>query len=298
MSAPSNPNGPTRDDDEVALAVVVPCHDVGGTLAQQLERLVDERWDRPWALLVVDNVSTDDTASVAARYEGRGVRVVSATERAGVAYARNVGARALRARAVAFCDGDDVIAPGWVAAMGDALDRHELVGGRLETRSLNPPWLAGARPVPGGDGLGRFAETPFASGCTCGIRTDLLQRLGGFDEGFDGLEDIELSLRAAAAGVEAQLAPGALIAYRLRSSARDVWRQATFYGRGHPLLILRARELGLSSPSRLRGLRSWAWLVLHLPGLLTRQGRCAWIWVLGFRLGVLRRALELRSLFV
>lgn len=291
--------GPSNDlDAPVHLAVVLPCRDVADTLPEQLDRLVDERWTRPWCIVVVDNGSTDGTAEVARRYADRGVRLVTATSGAGVGYARNAGARAVSSAAIAFCDGDDIVHRGWVAAMGDALERDELVGGRVDTTSLNEPWLARSRPMASSDGLARFAETPFAPGCSCGVRRDLYDRLGGFDESFQGLEDVELSLRARALGVQARLAPGAVVAYRLRADPRLLWRQATFYGRGHPLLIRRASELGLPAPSRLRGLRSWAWLLLHLPSARSRAGRYALLWVLAFRVGVLRTALRLRRPYV
>lgn len=290
---PSSTLGTAKD-----LAVIVPCHNAASTLAQQLDRLVEERWTRPWCIVVVDNGSTDETREVATRYSDRGVAVVTANDGRGVGYARNAGARAVNATAVAFCDGDDVIAPGWVAAIGDALDEHALVGGRIETGSLNEPWLAGSRPMASKGRLAQFAGTAFAPGGNCGIRSDLYHRLGGFDEGFDGLEDIEFALRARALGVRAVGVPNAVIAYRLRPSARDLWRQGTFYGKGKPLLIIRARELGLGAPSRVEGLRSWAWLLVHLPALRNRAGRYQWLWVVAFRIGVLRRAIQLRRLYL
>jgi glycosyltransferase involved in cell wall biosynthesis len=291
--------GPTADDGEpFDLAVIIPCRNVAATLAEQLDALVAEKWDHPWGIVVVDNDSTDATAAVARRYADRGVRVVEARQGQGVAYARNAGVNAVQARAVAFCDGDDVIHPGWVRAMGSALQDHHLVSGSLETTTLNAPWLVNSRPMGRGGDLPRFGATPFASGGNCGIRRELYERLAGFDENFEGLEDIEFSLRARAAGVTATPAPGAVIAYRMRSGVRDLWRQGLFYGGSQPLLIRRARQVGLPAPSRWQGLRSWAWLVLHLAGLRNRAGRLPLLWVLACRLGVLRRSIQLRSLYV
>ncbi len=291
--------GPSLPADvELSLAVVIPCHNSGSTLAEQLDRLVDERWTRRWGIVVVDNGSTDDTRVVVNRFLERGVSVVSATEKYDAGYARNAGVRSVRASAIAFCDGDDVIQPGWVAAIGDALDQHELVGGRLETETLNDPWLATSRPLTQEDGLARFAGTPFVPTCNCGVRRELFDRLGGFDENFDGLEDIEFSLRARSVGVIASAAPGATVSYRFRSTARELWRQGRYYGEGRPLLIQRARELGLPAPGRAEGVRSWAWLLMHLPWLRHRQGRYRLLWVAAFRVGVLRRAVRLRRFYI
>jgi GT2 family glycosyltransferase len=122
--------------------------------------------------------------------------------------------------------------------------------------------------------------------------------VGGFDEAFVGLEDVEFSLRLAARGIEPVLVPDAVVHYRFRAAAADVWRQGSFYGRGRPALARRARDLGLRAPARSEGLRSWAWLLVHLPGLRTRAGRLRWLWVLANRIGVLRGAVHERTLHV
>ena len=97
---------------------------------------------------------------------------------------------------------------------------------------------------------------------------------------------------------EPVLVPEALVHYRFRASIGDVWRQGSFYGRGRPALAREARALGLPAPSRFEGLRSWGWLVVHLPSLRTRTGRLQWLWVLANRLGVLRGAVHERTVHV
>lgn len=281
---------------DVELAVIVPCHNVEATLGRQLAALVEQDWHGSWIIVVVDNGSSDETSTVAKRFADRGVHVLRADDGRGVAYARNAGARAVRARSVAFCDGDDVVHPGWVSALGEALRDHELVVGTVESSSLNPPWLAASRPMAPAGELPRFGTLPFARGNACGMRRSLLlETLGGFDESFVGLEDIELSLRAHHAGVTPVLVPEAVVAYRFRDSLVEVWRQGTYYGRGRPALVRTMAELGLPVPSLLSGLRSWLWLLWRLPGLRTRSGRYLWVWVLANRIGVLRGIVAGRS---
>ena len=162
--------GATTEETDLALAVIIPCHNAEATLGAQLDALVRQSWRKPWGIFVVDNGSSDGTANLARQYQGRGVRVVSATSRSGAAYARNVGVRSVRASAMAFCDGDDIVHPGWVAAMGDALESHEVVSGQLETQLLNPSWLAGSRPMARSGALPTFGAVGFASGCNCGMQ--------------------------------------------------------------------------------------------------------------------------------
>jgi hypothetical protein len=54
---------------------------------------------------------------------------------------KNVGVLAATGDAFLFCDVDDEVAPGWLAAMGEAVFRHDFVTCRLDSEKLNAPWL-------------------------------------------------------------------------------------------------------------------------------------------------------------
>lgn len=275
----------------IDLAVVIPCHNEESTLGQQLAALVDQSWPGgTWEIIVVDNNSTDGTVGVAESFVGCGapLRIVTASEKAGVAYARNAGIRATNAKAVALCDGDDVVQDGWVVAFGEAMRTEELAVGALDVDSLNPEWLARSRPADAARSLPHFGETAFARGNNCAMKRDIWEALGGWDEDFVGLEDIEFSLRAKAAGHDAVLVPNAVVSYRYRPGLRDAWTQGLFYGRGRPELRRRAKTLGLAPAPSSASLKSWAWLVVNVPGLRTKRGRYAWLWVLANRIGELR----------
>lgn len=282
------------------LAIIVPCHNESATLAQQLDALVTQAWREPWEIIVVDNNSSDGTAAIARQYKHAEipVRVVQANDRAGVAYARNAGVRASNARSVAFCDGDDVVCSGWVKALGEALRDEPLVTGTLDSALLNESWLAGTRSMGAPNRQPRFGNVPIASGGNTGMHRRVWEEVGGYDEDFVGLEDIEFSIRAASLGYHTKLIPDARIAYRFRTGLRATWKQGLFYGRGRPKLATQARELGLRGPGRFDGLKSWAWLVARSPTLLNRSGRRAWVFTLANRLGVVRGAIEQRRLFI
>ena len=60
----------------------------------------------------------------------------------------------------------------------------------------------------------------------------------------------------------------------------------------------RLREQGLPVPSPLAGWRSWLWLVAHLGDLRTHEGRAAWVWVAGNRVGQLEGSVRYRCLYL
>lgn len=291
-------DGASRSPD---LSVVIAARDVAPTIDAQLSALTAQEWDHSWEVLVVDNQSTDETAAIVEEWAAKYgfIRLVEAPERPGQSYARNVGFQLARSENVAVCDADDVVAPGWVAAMGNALFEHEFVAGPLELDQLNPPWLAGSR----GRSLERQLATfhgifPYASGCNFGLRRSWWERAGGFDETFPPTEDMELSLRLWRLGVRLQFVPGAVVHYRYRQGPRALWRQGRAYGSNRPRLCRRLRDLGVKPPSRLAGWRSWVWLVVHLPSVRTAQGRAVWVWVAANRLGQVEGSIRHRTVYL
>src|SRR5262249_59116491 len=117
------------------LSIIIPCFNAEQTIVVQLQALADQQWSHPWEVIVVDNGSTDRTADIVKAWRPSlpSLRLIQAAkERQGPAYARNVGVAAARSDALAFIDADDVVAPGSLAAMGEALELHDFVAGRKE----------------------------------------------------------------------------------------------------------------------------------------------------------------------
>lgn len=100
-------------------------------------------------LLVVDNASTDDTAAEAAELLRRrwpAGRIVTEPTH-GLSHARNCALREATAPVVAFVDDDEVVDPGWLAALrrawAEAGPRVGAIGGpmRPDWQAERPPWL-------------------------------------------------------------------------------------------------------------------------------------------------------------
>ena len=109
------------------LSVIIPCLNAANTIAVQLDALAAQQWDQPWEVIVADNGSTDDSIAIIERYKTTlpHLRIADASARRGQPYALNVGAMAATGEALAFCDADDEVAPGWLSAMGEALSKHD-----------------------------------------------------------------------------------------------------------------------------------------------------------------------------
>lgn len=150
----------------------------------------------PPRIVVVDDGSTEPVRVP------DGVQLIRLDVSGGAGAARNAGLAAVETTWVAFCDDDDVWAPGKLAAQFDALARHPearwsyagavAVDADLRVlgaqRARETGWIAAAllreNVVSGG-------------GSTVLARTDLVRRVGGFAAGLHAAEDWDMSVRLA-----------------------------------------------------------------------------------------------------
>jgi glycosyltransferase involved in cell wall biosynthesis len=236
--------------DEEIVSVVIVAHNAASTLDDQLRALEHQRFEGPWEVVVVDNGSRDKTAAIARSWLRRlpGLRVVDAPVVHSIPYARNVGVRAARGSRIVMCDADDVVAPGWLAALAKALEHDAVVIGPLETSQLRPPQFP-APPVDESEleqaeGYGRRVVT-----ANLGFRREVFDRLNGFDEGLPRGEDIDFGWRAIEAGFEPRVVPDAVVHYRSPWRGRALFGQGFVDGEAWPALYVRHREGGLQPPS-------------------------------------------------
>ena len=106
----------------VLLSVVTPTFNGAGILRPTFEALAAQQVDFAWEMVCPDNGSTDRTAEVLAELEPLfpSLRRLDASQERGVGFARNAGVRVARGEFLVFVDQDDVVAPGYLAAMAAA----------------------------------------------------------------------------------------------------------------------------------------------------------------------------------
>lgn len=282
------------------LTVVIPAFNEEQNILAQLDAVLSQQWEGEWEVVVVDNASTDRTAAlVSERAEADNRLRLVAEMKQGLCHARNAGIAVAQGRSVAVCDSDDIVADGWVRAMGEALQSCDFVTGPHELKRLNPAWLAESR----GENNAESAPTfhgifPYPNGNNFGLRKTLIDEIGGFDQAFLGAEDVEFGLRAHLSGVELCFEPQAIVHYAFRQSARDLWRQGLTYGKHRPALAGRLGEEGLERPSPVAGWKSWVWLAANVPKAHTPEGRALLSWVAGNRLGHLAGSVKSRTVLL
>jgi glycosyltransferase involved in cell wall biosynthesis len=279
------------------LSVIIPCFNEEQFIGVQLEALVEQEWPEGWELIVSDNGSTDGTVDVVQRYMRKysHIRLVNGSQRRGPAHARNAGARTAAGEALAFLDADDVAAPGWVTAIGRALQQYDFVASRFDNERLNPQWVRKGRIPPQRDGLSWLDVPPFlshAGGCGLGIKRVVHERVGGFNESWPVCEDADYCLRVQLAGTPLHFATDALVHIRYHESSREIYRQARNWGRETVRLYKVYRTNNSPSFSVKEGIWKWKALISRLPAIHDKASLAKAIWELGWRFGRLQGSLK------
>lgn len=195
-------------------------------LAAAIESVLEQTFEQ-FELLVVDDGSTDGSAAIARTFAERDVRIhYTRQANAGQGAARNTGLGMARGEAVAFLDQDDLWLPNKLARQLPLLDDRSVVysdtfilrDGVSDREERLSDHLDGW-PVPA-------TLRSLVVGNTIPVLTALMSRRlllahDGFtsDPALKGVDDYDLWLRLAAAGVTFTYIPEALAIYRVHNSA-------------------------------------------------------------------------------
>ena len=101
------------------IGIVTPAFNVAPYIGETIGSVLAQT-HRDWTMVVVDDGSTDGTASVVRKFADPRLRLISQAN-AGVSAARNRGAASMACDATMFLDGDDWLAPFALHSLAEAL---------------------------------------------------------------------------------------------------------------------------------------------------------------------------------
>lgn len=280
------------------ISVIIPCFNAGETLAVQLEALSNQVLSKlqpsDWEIIVSDNLSRDNSLDVAKGFFDKipNLVICSASDRQGVAHARNVGAKVAKGEFLAFCDADDVVSETWVEAMFDALSCHRFVASRFDHYKLNG--------ITDGVQISNLQDIspPFfqhAGGCGMGIHASIHGAVGGFDEEIAWLEDMEYSFRVQVSGCQLFFAQQAVIYVRHRATAALGFQQAQRWAELFPLICKRYRSSGLKRHSFLKMVKAYLGTINRMIQCCLKGKLKPCLWELGWRWGYILGCIRHRS---
>jgi glycosyltransferase involved in cell wall biosynthesis len=187
------------------VSVIMPAYNVAPYIGPAIESVLAQT-EQDWEILVVDDGSTDESASIAEQYAARDSRVrLLRQANGGISAARNRALRESTGAFIAILDSDDLWDPRYLEAQLGILRRHpevdvvtgngRFLGGRYHGQPARP-W-PDPRPQPT---LRHMLEDETSIFIMSVLRRRVYETIGGFDETLRTNEDYDFWLRAAAAG--------------------------------------------------------------------------------------------------
>ena len=231
------------------LSIIVVSYNTREMTMACLASVMAETQDAPYELIVVDNASSDDSAAAIATL-GHRVRLMALNENIGFARANNLAAGKARGDFILLLNPDTLVLDRAIDRLATFASANPAAGiwggrtlfgdGRLDPTSVwarMTPWSMMTRAIgldtampsvslfnpEGYGGWQRDSIRPvdIVCGCFLLIRTELWERLGGFDRAFFMYgEEADLCLRAAKLGARPLFTPTASIVHYGGASER------------------------------------------------------------------------------
>jgi tetratricopeptide (TPR) repeat protein len=183
------------------VSVIIPTHNRSGQLRVAIESALAQTYPNV-EIIVVDDGSTDDTATLMEEYAERVIYLRQANQ--DVAAARNTGIQAASGEYLTFLDDDDRILPTKIERQVQVLTSHPragLVHCRFYHMDEDGNLLSKVGPLPAGAVLKELLCRNFIWVGAPLIRRQCLERVGLFDEDIPAIcADWDMWLRIAQAG--------------------------------------------------------------------------------------------------
>ncbi|HEX8204995.1 MAG TPA: glycosyltransferase [Solirubrobacteraceae bacterium] len=204
---------------ESGTTIVIPARDAAASLPATLAQLAGTD------VVVVDNASRDDTAAVA---RAHGARVV-AEPRPSRALARNAGAKATDAGLLVFLDAGCVPRRGWLEAL-EACE-GDLRAGAVVVETSAAPTAAERFEAAWRFQQERNVAAGWSVSANLAVRRETFDAIGGFDPAYRHVgEDVDLCLRARAAGARLAYCADAVVTHQAERTVGGVVRRAFWQG--------------------------------------------------------------------
>ncbi len=195
-------------------SVIIPAFNAEKTLARTLHALESQTLSRQeWQAIVVDDGSTDATASLVASFHwARGISI----PHRGAAAARNRGAALARGEILLFTDADCEPQPDWIEKMLAPFDDPNVVGAkgtyRTSARGMTARFVQ-LEYEEKYERMRRVEQIDFIDTYSAAYRREVFLTTSGFDESFPtaSVEDQEFSFRLAERGCRLVFVPDAIV---------------------------------------------------------------------------------------
>ena len=231
------------------ISVIVPFYNAADTLSLCLESL-EAQEERPFEVILVDNNSTDRSASIAknftTRYKGW-YRCIT-EKKQGPTFARNAGAKQAGGDIIAFTDADCITHPNWLRSLAGNFDAPNIgaVAGKTAAyeHKTSLDKFHALYTLQGLKNDGIFSEFLILSGgfptANLAVRKDIFEAINGFDESIKIYsEDYDLCARIYQSGYKIKYTNQVIVYHKHRTTLKGTWKQSYGFGSGHVINLKR-----------------------------------------------------------
>lgn len=236
------------------VSVIIPALDAEATLGRALNSVAVQTYPH-WEAIVIDDGSSDDTATLVERRGDPRCRLIRRDARGGPSRARNDGIAAARGEIIALLDADDEWLPEKLARQVAALAQHPAAALVVcDMQAIHEDGSAGSSiftrqaPSAGPEAWKALLASSFIGTSAVLAPRALLQELGGFDPDLAVGEDQDIFIRLALRG-EVVVLPEALAIYHYRHASYS----AAYAGDQARIVLGMVRRHLAAERGRLRG---------------------------------------------
>jgi glycosyltransferase involved in cell wall biosynthesis len=261
------------------VSIIMPAYNAEKYIAASIESVLAQTFS-DWELIVVDDGSTDSTATVVQEFATSDPRVRYIFQENGrLGKARNTGITNSTGRLIAFLDSDDLWLPTKLEVQTRAMAENNadvvysksyvFCDENIDDETQTLPSSAGKFSGPDFfDSLIRYPQIPVL---TVLFKRSALDRVGLFEEGkaYHGCEDYDLWLRLARAGLVFYGMPDVLARYRRHGTAMTAMRSNMF----KLTLLIVQRYIDQSGLSELEKQRRLTGLYREVVSSLIDEGK-------------------------
>lgn len=162
---------------------------------------LNKQSETDFEIIVVDGKSEDKTVEVARKTSAKSPKILSAKIR-NVSFQRNLGAKQASAEWIIFFDADNRLLPNYLKTIKnniidcdvDSFTTHI----RPDTKNAGDIAIAQLSNV--GITLSNIVKNPTAFGAAIGVRKNVFEEIGGFDETISYQEDVDFVRRVCSSG--------------------------------------------------------------------------------------------------
>lgn len=225
------------------VSVIVPVRNGRRDMARLLDALQNQTLARSsFEVVVADDGSTDGLSEwLLSAFDGHWVRVTREGPLNSYA-ARNRAVALSRGSILAFCDADCVPEPDWLERGLGALDRADVVAGRVRFIVPRERTVWTLLDMDNSKDQRRLVRNGTAETANLFLRRDLFMRVGRFEEVIPEFGDFDLIQRTVATGASLEFAGDVVVWHPTRNRARAFLRAQWIYNRGYAMREGRARR--------------------------------------------------------